>query len=795
MEIKELTEFDGFIGDVYTIDQFRNTIVTGGHDKKVYIWHADINNKETFGRLKCELIGHEHSIKSLTHAEHNNDIIIISGSWDSTIRLWSYNNMELLNVLKGHSNRIRQVGICYIGNAITIMSTGDDRSLRLWDMVTGIPLRTYEKHHNDTIHCFCLYQKFNDNSLNSSNIDTFIATGGADKLIKYFYLNEHQNDSAQLLQSEEQEGEGKTNRMETLSGHKGRIMCLKSWYDPLKHSSMLASCATDEMIKIWSMENGICVFTIQNLCPVTSLGILSHPSTAVVSSIQVVGAASSSSISSSFSSIKRGSVADAAAAAPITSSPSGLSIDMDINLEPNEVMIPTLWTADTHGHIRIFDTCTGEPLSLASPTRTENSNSNSNNRRRIEKQSSFSNNNNMASNGGVVTGTAISLVSEEQALHGLDIKWMNTDNNNSNHYSNSNSNSSNINDLVPLRLVSCGSQSVKLYNVSMPLLFLKRKRNKVVEKNDKNRRNPSRNGKRIHNNRNRNFGSIGDRDFNRLQSRNQSRKQSHRGKRQVNNNNFNNRNDDDQDTQSLGVNFKSPQRFQGVLDSGVEVDFTLPGIGSPTDNVKAASKSSKRAIYDATPDDDDFSVMSLEVGTKAYDPNSLLQPFEGGATQRRTRFGGRIEANLNRRRELNKQRSVLIDARNNDHFLNMQPNLPIATEFKQQMSYLTPHPNGSSNGSVGGNSVKSITRNIGFRNRNSNRSVNYTNNGMRNSNSHGMIRGNTATRTHRNSGGIDQGHNGRQQILLARSPQYQQNKQPNQRILSISQWNKKLSQQ
>ena len=788
MEIKEETEFDGFVGDVYCIDQFRNVIVTGGHDKKVYLWNADINNEETFGQLKCELIGHEHSIKSLTHAENDNDIIIISGSWDSTIRLWSYQNLELINVLQGHSNRIRQVGICHVRGAITILSTGDDRSLRLWDMVTGIPLRIYENHHKDTIHCFCLYQKHNNNSLNSSKIDTFIATGSADKLIKCFYLNEQENDSAKLLQTDDEESqkEGYSNRIETLSGHEGRIMCLLSWTNPITQTVMLASSATDETVKIWNMENGHNLFTIQNLCPISSLGVLSYPP----SSTTTVGVGSSfpSSSSSSFvpsvsvsnSGYKAGlSVAEAAAAAPavLSSSSSSLPLKVDMNYDPNEVVIPSLWTADSQGHVRIFDTCTGEPLSLSAPTTTTTSRSS--NRRGKERQPLYGNSN--SSVGGVVTGAAMSLVSVEQALHGLDVKWMNNVNNSSS-------------DITPLRLVLCGSQSVTLYSVLTPLSLLKRKINNNT-KIDKKRVNLSRSGKRSQNNRN--FNSISDRDFNRLPSRNRSRHQSRRGKREDFNNN-NNNNNDDWDTQSLGANFKSPQRFLGALDSGADVDFTLPGIRSPTDHTRTSSRSSKRAIYDATPDDDDFSVMSLEVGTRAYDPNSLLQPFEGNANQRRTRFGGKMEANLNRRRELNKQKSVLIDARNNNHFLNMQPNLPVASQFKQQMAYINPNQHNSNNSYVGGNSINR-NKTIGYNHRNSNRSVNYNNsnnNGMSNSSSHG----NTAIRSSRLIGGVGGMGYGNRNGISSRQHQRGQQRQyqpsnPNpNRMLSISQWNKKLAQ-
>jgi len=100
-----------------------NTAITGSRDTTLRIW--DI----TRGYCKHVLLGHQASVRCI---EVHGDLIA-SGSYDTTARIWSISEGKCLRTLYGHFSQI--YAIAFDGKRIATGSL--DTSVRIWDPKNG----------------------------------------------------------------------------------------------------------------------------------------------------------------------------------------------------------------------------------------------------------------------------------------------------------------------------------------------------------------------------------------------------------------------------------------------------------------------------------------------------------------------------------------------------------------------------------------------------------------------------------------------------------------------------------
>ena len=77
---------------------------------------------------------------------------IVSGSWDTTVRVWNATSGTCDRTLTGHTRSVRCV--CAIGDAI--VSGSEDSTLRVWNAASGTCVRTLEGH-TDWVTCVCAH--------------------------------------------------------------------------------------------------------------------------------------------------------------------------------------------------------------------------------------------------------------------------------------------------------------------------------------------------------------------------------------------------------------------------------------------------------------------------------------------------------------------------------------------------------------------------------------------------------------------------------------------------------------
>jgi WD40 repeat protein len=187
--------------------------------------------------------GHSEGILVLTVLS---DGRLISGSADSTIKLWDVNSGQCLQTLRGHNTYVHALAILSNGR----LASGDQQGIiKIWDLNTGNCLQTLS---NDS-HWITALAALPDGRLASSSKDKKNIKGkitGKKTTIDVWDVN-----SGQCVQ--------------TLSGHSNSIVALVSL-----PNGRLASGSYDYSIKIWDPNTGKCLQTLSDNAWIHALTVL-----------------------------------------------------------------------------------------------------------------------------------------------------------------------------------------------------------------------------------------------------------------------------------------------------------------------------------------------------------------------------------------------------------------------------------------------------------------------------------------------------------------------------------------
>lgn len=124
-------------------------IITGSRDSTLHVWRLPDENDqgEDFDEhdsnnpyFVCVLRGHTASVRAVTG--HGN--LIISGSYDHTVRVWDLEERKCKFVLRGHTDRIYSTILDLERNRC--VSASMDSSIRVWDLNTGHCISELTRH-------------------------------------------------------------------------------------------------------------------------------------------------------------------------------------------------------------------------------------------------------------------------------------------------------------------------------------------------------------------------------------------------------------------------------------------------------------------------------------------------------------------------------------------------------------------------------------------------------------------------------------------------------------------------
>lgn len=128
-------------------------IVTASYDMHIKIWNADNNSMhEQLHSFKA----HDDAIYCLAVAltqdsENTINTCIVSGSYDTTVKVWNYNEhqqLSLVHCFRGHSDAVNAVVIS--PDDKYVISASSDKSIKIWNISSGMLLSSLH-HHSDAV--------------------------------------------------------------------------------------------------------------------------------------------------------------------------------------------------------------------------------------------------------------------------------------------------------------------------------------------------------------------------------------------------------------------------------------------------------------------------------------------------------------------------------------------------------------------------------------------------------------------------------------------------------------------
>ncbi|GEQ72870.1 hypothetical protein JCM33374_g6558 [Metschnikowia sp. JCM 33374] len=142
---------------------------------------------------------------------------LISGSYDSTVRIWNIDSGECMKTLSGHSKGVRSLSF----DSHKLITGGYDSTIKVWNYRTGECISTY-RGHEDTV---C--------SVDASN--RTIVSGSADKTVKVWHVH--------------------SRTCYTLRGHTESVNSVK-YHEP---SNTVFSASDDTTVRMWDLNTNSCI--------------------------------------------------------------------------------------------------------------------------------------------------------------------------------------------------------------------------------------------------------------------------------------------------------------------------------------------------------------------------------------------------------------------------------------------------------------------------------------------------------------------------------------------------------
>lgn len=220
-------------------------IVTGSRDNTIRLWST--TNSYSQPVKVCN--AHTDVVSALAVLDSDPDrVLIASGSADLTIKMWRYDiprdSLEPMWTVKGHE---RDINAIVFASPSVLVSASQDKTAGLWDVSKGASLGALRGHKRGL--------------WTVSSAGDMIATGSADKTIKLWSLS-----SKECLR--------------TLEGHTNSVLRL-SFLSPPDHSTananQLVSVGSDGLLKVWDWRRSECLSTLDEhtdriwaLCTVTA---------------------------------------------------------------------------------------------------------------------------------------------------------------------------------------------------------------------------------------------------------------------------------------------------------------------------------------------------------------------------------------------------------------------------------------------------------------------------------------------------------------------------------------------
>jgi F-box/WD-40 domain protein MET30 len=138
-------------------------LITGSYDRTVRVW-----NMETGVELHC-LKGHTRAVRALQFDE----VKLITGSMDHTLKVWDWRRGKCIRTLTGHSEGV----VCLNFDSNVLASGGVDTTIKVWNLRTGGAFTL--RGHSDWVNAVQLWDSNPSSRSPSASMSLFDVSGSA----------------------------------------------------------------------------------------------------------------------------------------------------------------------------------------------------------------------------------------------------------------------------------------------------------------------------------------------------------------------------------------------------------------------------------------------------------------------------------------------------------------------------------------------------------------------------------------------------------------------------------------
>ncbi|CAG8533752.1 10932_t:CDS:2 [Paraglomus occultum] len=235
--VRELT---GHTDGIMCLQMDNEVLITGSYDRTVRVW--DLYT----GRLIRVLTGHSQGVRTLQFDKK----ILITGSMDATLRVWDYHTGQCIRRLTGHTGTVVSL---HFDDKKRVASGSADHTIRVWDFIMGTCFTL--TGHCDWVNSVKLYE----NLLFSCSDDTSIRIWDLETRTCVRTLVGHVQ-SVQCIQLAP--ALAFSNRSSTPVQHTPSAANHSNDDCPEADSyPVLVSGSLDNTIKVWDIQTGVCLRT------------------------------------------------------------------------------------------------------------------------------------------------------------------------------------------------------------------------------------------------------------------------------------------------------------------------------------------------------------------------------------------------------------------------------------------------------------------------------------------------------------------------------------------------------
>ena len=215
----------------------KETLVTGSADTTIRVW--SLNGYETKLTINAPV---NNEVNCLLIFNTTTQVVVVAGLDQGNISIYSLKDGRLIRTFRAHAGEVDDL-VRLMGSGNLVASSGKDRLIKIWDLASGACKLTLLGHTGEVMGLKQI----------SSQI---LASGSFDGTIKLWNLS-----TGKLIR--------------TLTGHSDGIPLA---VDLINNGQTLVSGSYDQTIKLWdwSGRTGQCVNTIQTGVYITSLVVVSQ---------------------------------------------------------------------------------------------------------------------------------------------------------------------------------------------------------------------------------------------------------------------------------------------------------------------------------------------------------------------------------------------------------------------------------------------------------------------------------------------------------------------------------------